>query len=524
MPVLEIHELKYYIQNRLLLDLSQLKVFENDRIGLIGRNGSGKTTLLQALSGKMNTSKRNISQHVQVELLPQLKQVETVKSGGEVTQDYVQQALMSQAGLLLADEPTTHLDLTHIKWVEEKLREWHGALIIVSHDRAFLDALCTSIWELDKGKVKIYKGNYTDYTTQKEIELNQAAQAFDMYQQEKKHLIEAMRQKEEAAKRATKKPKHLSSSEARIKGTKTYYSNKQKKLRKSVKAIKSRLDSLDEVKKVTELPPIKMDLPHSRRFKNKVILRADHVEGRINDRILFKSANFYMHGGDKLAIIGENGSGKTTLIKKIMAREKGITLSSAVKIGYFAQDLNILNEEKSILENVQSSSSHDQTLIRTVLARMHFFEDDVYKPVKVLSGGERVRVALSKVFVSDVNVLVLDEPTNFLDIESLEALESLLSSYEGSLIVISHDREFINGIANCLLEIRDQELHYFKGTYQAYQSRKGQVDSDTGETDLLLLETKITDVLSRLSIEPTDALEKEFQELMKKKRGLKAKE
>lgn len=203
-----------------------------------------------------------------------------------------------------------------------------------------------------------------------------------------------------------------------------------------------------------------------------------------------------------------------------MNQEYGIKLSPAVKIGYFSQNLNILDTEKSIIENVQSSSKQDETLIRTVLARMHFFRDDVYKWVGVLSGGERVKVALTKLFLSDINTLVLDEPTNFLDMEAVEALESLLKEYEGSVIFVSHDRRFIENIATRILTIRNQKIELFEGNYQQYKLNQVGKTRDTKEDKLLLLETKISEVLSRLSIEPSEELEIEFQKLLKEKREL----
>ena len=270
----------------------------------------------------------------------------------------------------------------------------------------------------------------------------------------------------------------------------------------------------------SDIPPIQMNLPNEKSFKNQVILRAEEVTGIVEERILWKTANFYMRGGDKLAVIGSNGSGKTTLIKKIINQEAGITISPSIKIGYFAQNLNILANAKTILENVQSTSNHNETLVRTVLARMHFFNEDVYKPVNVLSGGERVKVALTKVFLSDVNTLVLDEPTNYLDVESLEALETLLNEYEGTIIFVSHDRQFIKNIATRILEIQNKELTFFEGTYKQYKTHQSEEKRDLQQDASLLLETKISEVLSRLSVEPSEELEREFQELMKEKRKL----
>ncbi|TVZ76349.1 pleuromutilin/lincosamide/streptogramin A transport system ATP-binding/permease protein [Aeribacillus composti] len=520
MLLLEAHHIKHYVQDRLLLDVDRLEIHQKDRIGLVGRNGSGKTTLLHILAKKISSEEGSVIQHTQFELLPQFKRTDTTKSGGEVTQEYIQKAFVKDPELLLADEPTTNLDTDHIEWLEKKLKEWQGAFIIVSHDREFLDALCTTIWEINEGKIKEYTGNYSDYVEQKEVERRQEQLAYEKYEKKRKQLEEALKLKEKKAERATKTPKKVSKSEAKITGAKPYFAKKQKKLQKTAKAIETRLEKLEKVEKVKELPPLKMNLPNAEAFKNRIIFRVEDVTGRISERVLWSNASFHVRGGDKLAIIGPNGSGKTTLVKKIINEEPGITLSPAVKMGYFSQNLNILDVEKSIIENVQSSSKQNETLIRTVLARMHFFRDDVYKPVEVLSGGERVKVALAKLFLSDINTLILDEPTNFLDTESVEALESLLKEYEGSVIFVSHDRRFIENIATRILAIRNQKIALFEGTYQQYKHAQLQKTRDTAKEKRLLLETKISEVLSRLSIEPSKELEMEFQKLLREKREL----
>jgi pleuromutilin/lincosamide/streptogramin A transport system ATP-binding/permease protein len=275
------------------------------------------------------------------------------------------------------------------------------------------------------------------------------------------------------------------------------------------------------VEKTKELPPLKMNLLNEHTIKQKIILRAENLEGRIEGRLLWEKTSFDIRSGDKTAVIGPNGSGKTTFIKKIIHQEEGITVSPSVKIGYFSQNLTILEEEKSILENVQASSSQSGTLIRTVLARMHFFDNEVFKKVKVLSGGEKVKTALAKLFVSDINMLVLDEPTNFLDTEALEALEGLLKEYEGTILFVSHDRQFIQNIADYLIEIRSGELTNFTGNYKSYTENQLKQNRQEEEDDRLILDTKITEVLSRMSVEPSDALEDEFQQLLKKKKKLK---
>lgn len=513
--LLEAIGIKLFIKERQLLDIARIQIHKGDRIGLIGKNGTGKTTLLDILAGKRTVDEGTVLQHATCELLPQLKRSDTTKSGGEVTQEFIIEALTQNPEILLADEPTTHLDTDHIEWLEKKLANWQGAILLVSHDRTFLDALCTSIWELDNGHVKEYKGNYSAYLKQKDLEIRSHEAAYEKYEKTKKQLEEAIVTKEKKAARATKTPKNVSSIEARK--SKPYFAKKQKKLQTVAKSIETRLEKLDKVEKIKESPAIQMELPNEDAFTGRTILRAHNVSGGFGKRVLWEKASFEVRGGDKLAIIGANGSGKTTLLKKIINQDPSITLSPAVKYGYFSQTIDLLDLEKTILENVQASSNHTETLIRIVLARLHFFREDVYKEVKVLSGGERVKVALAKLFVGDMNTLILDEPTNFLDIEAVEALESLLTDYKGTIIFVSHDRRFIEKIATRILTIEKEELQIFEGSYGEYKNYEPRSRSDE-EDNLLVLETKITEVLSRLSIEPTEELEQEFQRLLAVKR------
>lgn len=521
MRLLEATNLIHYIKDRKLIEIESLAVHKGNRIGLVGKNGSGKTTLLQILASETVPETGKIITHGTIELVPQLKRMATTKSGGEVTQEYINRALANQADILLADEPTTNLDTWHIEKLETQLKKWKGALIIVSHDREFLDALCTTIWELEDGYVTEYKGNYSHYQEQKNMQLNQQQQAYENYIAKKTQLEEALHLKEQKAQRATKKPKQTSSSEAKITGAKPYFANKQKKLRKAAKAIETRLEKLEQVEKAKETPPVKMNLPHADKLHGRTLLRVENLKGFIGQRLLWNPVSFHVKGGDKLAIIGPNGSGKTTLIKSLMQENDLVRHAPAMKVGYFSQNLDILETNKTILENVSSTSSQNETLIRTVLARLHFQRDDVYKHVTVLSGGERVKVAFAKLFVSDINTLILDEPTNFLDIEAVEALEELLVNYEGTVLFVSHDRRFIKTIANRLIAFgENKKITVFEGSYDDYKNNSSKPQEDMIEQQLIVIETKLTEVLSKLSIEPSDKLEEEFQELLKQKRNL----
>lgn len=519
MMLLEANNLKLYAKERLLVDVDDLQIRNKDRIGLVGRNGSGKTTLLEVLAGKRSHEVGTVASGTKCELLPQLKRTDTTKSGGELTQEYiVDKVITKDPKILFADEPTTNLDTAHIEWLEKQLLSWQGAFVIVSHDRTFLDNICTSIWEIDEGRVKEYKGNYSDYAQQKELERHQHEMAYEKYMMKKKQLEEALALQKNRAASAKKKTKKENSSEANTTGDQ---GKKQKKFQQTIKSLKTRLDKLEKVEKPKDPKPVKMRLPNEVTFKGRLSLRVNNVSGVIGDKTLWKAANFEVRDGDKLAIIGPNGSGKTTLVKKMIHRDEGATTSPSMKIGYFSQNLDVLNSEKSVLDNVSSTSKQDETINRTVLARLHFFRDDVYKPVKVLSGGERLKVVLAKLIVSDINTLILDEPTNFLDTEAIEALESLLEEYKGIVIFVSHDRRFISNIANRILTIDNEEIHLFEGTYDEYKLHEPQENKNIEKEDKrLILDMKISEVLGRLSIEPSEELELEFQKLLAEKRML----
>ncbi len=459
MILLEALNIEHYIKGNLLFHIKRLQIHTHDRIGLVGRNGCGKTTLLNILAGTLNPENGRVICHAQTMLLPQLKSTDTTKSGGEITQGYIREAIEKAPKILFADEPTTNLDTEHIEWLEDTLAQWKGAFVLVSHDRTFLDTLCTTIWELDNGELKEYKGNYSDYDQQKDFKYRQQKVAYDKYETKKKQLERALRQRKEKAERATKTPQKVSRSEAKLPGAKTYFAKKQKKLQKTAASIETRLEKLEKVEKIRDVPPLKMNLPNAETFKGRVILRIEDVSGVIEGRILWNKASFHIYGGEKVAIIGSNGSGKTTFIKKIINRDKGITVAPSVKIGYFSQNLSVIDLKKTILENVRSSSRQNETIIRTVLARLHFFRDDVYKQAHVLSGGERVKVTLAKVLLSDINTLILDEPTNYLDIHATDALESLLKEYEGTVIFVSHDRRLVENVATKVCVIENKKMN-----------------------------------------------------------------
>lgn len=508
MAWIEANKITYSIKDRTLFNIENLKVEPGDKIGLVGKNGSGKTTLLNILKGTLQPETGTVKRNQKISFIPQLKEPTGTKSGGEITASAIVTSLNEKSSVLLADEPTTHLDIEHMEWLEKEIKAYKGAYIIISHDRDFLDHTCTKVWELSHEKITEYTGNYSDYEALKQSELERKQVSYDSYKKKEKQLTEALESKKDKADRITDESSHF------------YFRKKAQKLYKSAKSMEKRIEQLKTVERPEEQELIKMKLTNARGFVNKKIIRANEFGLAFPQKVLFKPTSFFIKGGEKVAIVGTNGSGKTTLLNSILSEAEGIKRSEAMKPGYFAQNLSVLKEQKTILENVQEGSLQTETLIRIVLAQLLFKNDDVHKPIHVLSGGERVKVALAKLIVGDYNTLILDEPTNFLDTQAIEALEALLAEYEGSILFVSHDRRFMNKIAERLLIIENQSLKVFEGSYDVFKQLKEQRGPDAYGEEKLRLENEIVTVLSQLSIESTTELENQFQELLKTKKRL----
>ena len=290
MYILETNSFKYYLGERLLFKLPALKLHTKSRIGLIGLNGSGKTTLLELLAGiRPIPAAAKIICKTTMTILPQLKE-RLSKSGGETTQAYILQALKQQSGLLLADEPTNNLDMDHLLWLEKELRHYSGALILVSHDRDFLDALCNEIWALDDKQLQIYQGNYSNYQQQKIISEKTHDQAYRKYIMQKTHLETAFSAKQQQAQKAVKTTK-ISLSEARITGAKPYFAKKQKKLQQTGQSLLTRLDKLKQIEKRQSLPIIKMNLLSSKLWQGQILVRAHNWSYIIDKKPLWQTAS-----------------------------------------------------------------------------------------------------------------------------------------------------------------------------------------------------------------------------------------
>ncbi|WP_459476330.1 ABC-F type ribosomal protection protein CplR [Clostridium saccharoperbutylacetonicum] len=526
------NKLKKYYGDRLILDIDTFEVFEKDRIGIVGRNGAGKTTMLKVLMGIIIPEEGEISLTDSYSYISQMenyygecKENKVMKilkapvkydkflSGGEKIKLKISKALSEDNKLIIADEPTSNLDSASISVLEKMLLSYNGALILVSHDREFLDSLCNTIVEIDEGKLKVYQGNYSKYIELKQEERKREEIEYNKYVTEKKQLEEAIIDKQDMRNKMRKTPKRMGNSEARL--HKMGGQKQKRKLDKNIKAMKSRIDHLEVKEKPKNINETKVNIQKSAEIISNNIIEISKLNLYVNNELLIKEASFRIRKGIKAAIIGENGCGKSTLLKEILTRNNEcIRVANSALIGYFDQEQNILEEGKSILENVSKTSSFNQGFIRINLDNFGFKGDDVFKKVSSLSGGEKVKVALSKVLLSDNNVLVLDEPTNYLDIEAMEALERALINTEKTVILVSHDRKFIENICDFIIEIKDKILKEYEGSYKNYIKEKDKPQSNNNEKDikekLMVLRNRMSEIISLISIEKNELIKEKL--------------
>ena len=371
-------------------------------------------------------------------------------SGGQKTRVSLGKLLLSKPDIIMLDEPTNHLDMESISWLENYLINYNGAVLIVAHDRYFLDKIVSKVIEIDNGDCTVFSGNYTDYASKKAILRNMKLKEYLNQQRDIKHQEEVI---------------------AKL---------KQFNREKSIKRAESRekmLDKMEVVDKPVELnAKMNIQLEPSVVSGNDVLTVTDLTKS-FDGNTLFNNINFDIKRGERVALIGNNGTGKTTILKLIngiIQPDSGsIYLGAKVAIGYYDQEHHVLDPDKTLFQEIQDAYPDlNNTQIRNTLAAFLFTDDDVFKYIRDLSGGERGRVSLAKLMLSNANLLILDEPTNHLDIVSKEILENALNSYTGTVLYVSHDRYFINATATRIIELTNQNIVNYIGNYDYYLEKR----------------------------------------------------
>mgnify|MGYP002519109665 FL=1 len=387
------------------------------------------------------------------------KQISTL-SGGQKTRVSLAKLLLQSPDLIILDEPTNHLDIASISWLETYLRSYKGAVLIVSHDRYFLDRVVTKVIAIENGLVRSYAGNYSDYAA-KAAMLRKAAVNAYLKQQEEIHHQQQVIDKLKSFNRE-----------------------------KSIKRAESREKMLDKMELLEKPVEIRDDM-HLKLTPQIIsgndVLSIEDLSKHFGSLTLFEHVNIEIKRGEHVAVIGDNGTGKTTLLKIINELESmdsgQIRLGSKVEIGYYDQEHHVLHSEKTLFDEISDDyPALTNTQIRNTLAAFLFTGDDVFKKISELSGGERGRVSLAKLMLSNANFLILDEPTNHLDITSKEILEQALNDYEGTVLYVSHDRYFVNQTATRILDLYNKQFYSFAGNYDYYLEKKDVVEQRSAMT------------------------------------------
>ena len=378
-------------------------------------------------------------------------------SGGEKTLVQLAKILLQKPDLLLLDEPTNHLDIDRIEWLEDYIKSFRGAIIIVSHDRYFLDKMSNKILDLDNGVGKIYNNNYSGFVIEKQRDFEK--QMADYNEQQK--LIKRL---EEERKYFAERGMATNSSA----------------LTARAHALQTRIDKIKEksIKKPKERKKLNVEFEEERK-SSKVVISVSELSVSVNDNVkILNNIDFDICAGERIALIGKNGSGKSTFLKTIMGSDNGLNISGqllvgpSVKIGYLPQIIEFKNENQKLLEYFKNEVGVPEQKARQILAGFEFYKEDVDKKVRMLSGGEKMKVKLAELLQKEINTLIFDEPTNHIDIPTKEVLEEAIENFDGTLLFVSHDRYFINKFADKIIEFENGNIKTYIGNYDDYRQKK----------------------------------------------------
>lgn len=554
---------------QMVLNDVTFEIRAGDRIGLVGNNGAGKTTLANIIFNKINKDKGTIlwnQKEVKIGYLLQStsytantinemfgKNKEEMKaffqttsylgidkvkdwdiekfnglSGGEKTKLALANIWSEKPNLLILDEPTNHLDFKGIEWLIDKIKKYDGTVIIISHDRYFLDETVDRILEIEEGRSISYKGNYTSYKNEKQHRYESQLNAYMIQEKYKQEIEQDIKKLKTWSDKSHKGARKKAEKAGRLKGGKEHYRVKAKKKDKQIKSKLKRLEKIEieGIKKPKTQKEINFAFDNVEN-KGKRIIEALNIKKVYGDKILFRESSFYIQRGDRIGLFGENGCGKTTLLKAIMGEKNmddgQIFLSSSANISYMSQDVLDLEEDSSVVDVFDITSREKLSEVQILLANMGFSQSMIKKPIRNLSLGERTRIKIAQLILKNNNILILDEPTNHLDLNSREKLEETLKNYAGTILIASHDRYMLERICDILLVFKDKKVKRVEYGFKEYlEKMKKEKDTKNQAEENLIIENRIAYILGELSKYSPDnpkyhQLDLEFKNLIKQK-------
>lgn len=528
--LLKLQELHYEILETVIFEQVHATVHQGDIIGIIGKNGAGKSTLLQIISGNIqatsgqllwlqqNISIESVAQEIESYTLSGFEPEEALLlsqwhvpsnefmelSGGEKLKARLAKGFSKKAQILLLDEPTNHLDEQSTQLLIEQIKHYNGTIILVSHDRYFLDEVTTKIWSIENKRLIEHKGNYSSYMKLREHKRLSQQNQYEKQQQ----MVQRI---EGQLKELTSWSKKAHAQSTKQEGFKEFYRVKAKRMDAQVKSKRKRLEKELEKAKVEQVAPeyevnftLKAKEKHGKRF-----LEVKNLKKTFEDKTLFKNVNFTIQHGEKIALVGPNGGGKTTLLKIIMGQMKAegdVWISPSASIGYLTQDVFDLPLTKTPEEYFHRDTFEERGKVRNFMKHLGFSNAAWKEQIQFMSMGERIKFKLMIYILEEKDVLILDEPTNHLDLPTREQLEETLANYNGTLLIVSHDRYFIDKTTTGKLEINNGHIH--KKINEISEKK------DTAEEILLKLETERQEILGKLSF--MTSKDKQYQELDRK--------
>lgn len=561
---------KDFVEKKILKEIN-LDIEIGERLGLVGLNGAGKTTLVNILSGNLKQDEGTVLWHKKSVNIGYLKQssayIKSIScdenhkeflnvssnlglskvyewedeklnnlSGGEKTKIAIAEIWASNPDFIILDEPTNHLDYKGVKWLVKEIRRYKGTILVISHDRYFLDECVNKIIEIDEGKLNEYNGNYSFYSEEKKRRYEDQLNKYLIQEETKRRINEQIDTLKNWSSKAHRESRIKAIASGNKKGGKEHNRAKAKKMDIQIKSRIKRLEkiNIEGVEKPKEEKRIDFILQKG-QLKDTRVVEANRISKSFENKLLFSDSSFYIKRGEKVGVFGDNGCGKSTLLKILLGEEtvdKGqIFFSSSTKVGYLSQHIEGIDTQKTVIDLFDITSRQQRGLLITILFNMGFDEEMLDQQIKTLSLGEITRLRIVKLILEACDLLILDEPLNHLDLHSREKLEEVLKAFNGTIILVSHDRYMIQKVCSKLLVFENKKLKRAECTLKEYLDKSKNCNNIINRfkaEEKMLIENEIAYVVGSLSQYPKDSeeykkLDIRYNSLVEKKKELTVK-